>query len=287
MKFLVITGMSGAGKSSAMRALEDIGYYCVDNMPPALLPKFAEVCCHSTDKIERVALVIDLRGGDMFNELFDSLNELKEKGTDYEILFLDSKDETLVKRYKETRRSHPLAPLESVTIGIRKERELLSEVRSRAKYIIDTSSLKSGELRDEIHNICLGGKEYRGIVVNVISFGFKYGIPLDVDLVFDVRFLPNPFYVPELKHKTGMNKEVRDYVNSYSQTIEFENKLEDMIEFLIPHYVEEGKNQLIIAIGCTGGKHRSVTIAESLGKFLQDKNYRTIIQHRDYLKDKK
>lgn len=287
MKFLIITGMSGAGKSSAMRALEDIGYYCVDNMPPALLPKFADVCCHSSDKIERIALVIDLRGGDMFNELFDSLNELKEKGTDYEILFLDSKDETLVKRYKETRRSHPLAIGETIMNGIKKERELLSEVRSRAKYIIDTTSLKPGELRDEIHSICLVGRDYKGIVVNVISFGFKYGIPLDVDLVFDVRFLPNPFYVTELKQKTGMNKEVRDFVNSFPQTVEFEKKLEDMIEFLIPHYVEEGKNQLIIAIGCTGGKHRSVTIAEALGKFLQEKNYRVVIQHRDYLKERK
>lgn len=286
MKFLIITGMSGAGKSSAMRVLEDIGYYCVDNMPPALIPKFAEVCSHSSRNIERVALVIDLRGGDMFNELFDSLNELKEAKIEYEILFLDSTDETLVQRYKQTRRTHPLAIGEAITNGIRRERELLSEVRSRAKYIIDTTSLQTADLRDEIRAICLDEKDYKGIVINVISFGFKYGVPIDVDLLFDVRFLPNPYYVPELKQKTGMNKEVRDYVNSFKQTGAFVSKLEDMIEFLIPHYVEEGKHQLIIAVGCTGGKHRSVTIAESLGKFLQKKSYRVVIQHRDYLKER-
>ena len=285
MDFLIITGLSGAGKSNAIRVMEDSGYYCVDNLPPALMPAFAELC-KSGGKIEKVALVTDLRSGDMFSQLFESLNEIKEKGLEYEILFLDSSDETLVKRYKETRRSHPLAPEGSVLEGIRKERELLSEVRSRAKYIIDTSKLKPADLKDEMQQIFLKGKQYKGIVINVVSFGFKYGVPLDVDLVFDVRFLPNPFYVPELKHKTGTNEEVADYVFSFPQTREFVEKLDDMIEFLIPHYVEEGKNQLVIAIGCTGGKHRSVAIAESIYHFLLKMNHRVVIQHRDYMKEK-
>ena len=285
MKILIVTGMSGAGKSSAMRVLEDIGYYCVDNMPPALLPPFIEVC-QSTGKMDKIALVIDLRGGDLFNQLFESLNELEHTHVEYEIIFLDATDQSLVKRYKETRRSHPLAKGGTIMAGIRKERNLLSEVRNRAKYIIDTTSLKPSQLRDEMHSILMDDKEYKGLVVNVISLGFKNGIPLDVDLVFDVRFLPNPYYENALKHKTGMNKEVKDFVLNFKQTTQFLEKLEDMIEFLIPHYIEEGKNQLIIAIGCTGGKHRSVAIAEELGKFLKDANYRVAISHRDYMKDR-
>ena len=286
MKFLIITGMSGAGKSCAVKVMEDIGYYCVDNMPPVLLSPFAEVCSSSMGKIEKVAAVIDLRGGDLFNQLFDSLAKLKENGIDYDILFLDATDRSLVERYKQTRRSHPLAEGDTITEGIKKERELLSEVRSRARYIIDTTHLTTAQLKEEIQSIFLKGKEFKGIIANVISFGFKYGVPMDVDLVFDVRFLPNPYYIEELKPKTGMNKEVRDYVNSFPQTKEFETKLYDMIDFLIPHYIEEGKNQLIIAIGCTGGKHRSVTIAESLAKHLKDNNYRTVVSHRDYRREK-
>ncbi len=286
MKFVIITGMSGAGKSSAMKIMEDIGYYCVDNMPPVLLSPFAEVCSQSMGKIKNVAMVIDLRGGDLFNQLFESLGALEEKGIDYEIMFLDATDQSLVKRYKQTRRSHPLAPHDSITEGIKRERELLSEVRRNAKYIIDTTSLSAAQLKDEIQSIFVKGNSFKGIVINVVSFGFKYGVPMDVDLVFDVRFLPNPYYIESLRSKTGMNKEVRDYVNQFPQTKEFETKLFDMIDFLIPHYIEEGKNQLIIAIGCTGGKHRSVTIAESLKKHLSDSNYRTVISHRDYRRDK-
>ena len=285
MKILIVTGMSGAGKSSAIRVLEDIGYYCVDNMPPALLSPFIEVC-QSTGKMDKIALVIDLRGGDLFNQLFESLNELTQLKIEYEIIFLDATDQSLVKRYKETRRNHPLAEGGTIMAGIRKERNLLSEVRNRAKYIIDTTSLKPSQLRDEMHSILMDDKEYKGLVVNVISFGFKNGIPLDVDLVFDVRFLPNPYYENALKHKTGMNKEVQDFVMGFKQTRQFLEKLEDMIQFLIPHYIEEGKNQLIIAIGCTGGKHRSVTIVEEVGKFLKEANYRVAISHRDYLKDR-
>ncbi len=281
MEFVIITGMSGAGKSSAVKAMEDIGYYCVDNMPPVLLSPFAEVCSQSMGKIEKVAMVIDLRGGDLFNQLFDSLEELKQKGIEYKILFLDSTDQTLIKRYKQTRRSHPLAPQDAITEGIKKERKLLCEVRQRAEYIIDTTALGAAQLKEEIRSIFTNEMAFKGIVVNVISFGFKYGIPMDADLVYDVRFLPNPYYIENLRPKTGMNKEVRDYVRGFVQTREFETKLFDMMDFLIPHYIEEGKNQLIVAIGCTGGKHRSVTIAESLANHLKEKNYSTVISHRD------
>ncbi len=284
MDFLIITGMSGAGKSSAVRVLEDIGYYCVDNMPPALLSAFSQVLTSSTSKIEKIALVMDLRSGDMFAQLFDSLEGLTSHKIKYDILFLDANDSTLVKRYKESRRNHPLSsggvPLE----GINKERELLSEVRKRARFIIDTSSLSPAHFRDEILSLCLDNSSYKGIVIDVISFGFKHGLPIDVDLVFDVRFLPNPYYIDELRDKTGLDKEVSDYVFSFPQTETFLNKLTDMLSFLIPHYIEEGKNQLVIAIGCTGGKHRSVAITEAVSKHLADKNYRVITQHRDYTK---
>ena len=256
----------------------------VDNIPPALIPMVADICKQSSGKIENVALVSDLRGGDLFNQLFDSLNELQEKGFKYEIIFLDAADSKLVTRYKETRRNHPLSPQGTVLEGIVKERGLLSEVRSRAKYIIDTTKLKPSDLKDEIKKIALNQTEYKGIVINVVSFGFKYGIPIDSDLVLDVRFLPNPFYVPELKPKTGEDKEVRDYVFSYKQTGQFIEKLDDMIEFLIPHYVEEGKSQLVIAIGCTGGKHRSVAIANDVYAFIKKMGHKVVLQHRDYQK---
>ncbi len=281
MKFLIITGMSGAGKTSVIKVLEDIGYYCVDNMPPALLSPFADVCKRSSTAMKQVALVIDLRGGEMFNSLFDSLDDLAKIGVEYEILFLDSSDETLVKRYKETRRSHPLSGGDRLLEGILRERGLLSEVKKRADYVIDTTKLKTAQLRDEIYTISMGEVPFKNIVVNVMSFGFKYGIPTDADLLFDVRFLPNPFYIPELKPKTGLDKEVSDYVCSFEQTNVFIEKLNDMIEFLLPHYIEEGKHQLVIAIGCTGGKHRSVTVAEALKDFLLKKEYNVVTDHRD------
>lgn len=285
MKFFVITGMSGAGKSSAIKIMEDLGYYCVDNLPPALLAPFAELCVNSSGKLENIALVVDLRSGDMFSQLIDSLGELNKIGIEYEILFLDSSDSMLIKRYKESRRSHPLADGGMLLSGIQRERELLLEMRKLAKYLIDTTNLKSSQLRDEIHKICLDGKKFKGIVINILSFGFKYGIPPDVDLLFDVRFLPNPYYIEELKNKTGLDREVSDYVKGFSQTSEFVKKLNDMIEFLIPHYIEEGKHQLIIAIGCTGGKHRSITIAEELKNFLMQTDYQITINHRDELKN--
>ncbi len=284
MDFLIITGMSGAGKSSAIRALEDMGYYCVDNMPPALLSAFARVLTSSGGKIDKIALVIDLRSGDMFGQLFESLEELSKNSIKYDILFLDASDSTLVKRYKQNRRNHPLSSGGELLDSITKEREILSEVRSRAKFIIDTSKLSPAEFKDELASICTDNSSYKGIVIEVMSFGFKHGLPIDVDLVFDVRFLPNPYYIDDLREKTGLDSEVSNYVFSFSQTGIFLNKLNDMLDFLMGHYIEEGKNQLIIAIGCTGGKHRSVAIAEAVAKFLSDKNYRVIKNHRDYTK---
>lgn len=282
MNFLIVTGMSGAGKSCVKKFLEDIDYYCIDNMPPALMLPFATMCSRSDVKIDKIAFVTDLRGGNLFSELFTTLEAVKKAGFTYEILFLDASTKTLVQRYKETRRTHPFSNGDTITDGINKERALLSEVREIADNIIDTTSLSPSQLREELCSIYSKGNKYKGIVIDIISFGFKNGIPMDVDLVFDVRFLPNPFYIKELKHKSGLDKEVRDYVTSFPQTLEFEKKLQDMIDFLIPYYIEEGKNQLIISIGCTGGKHRSVTIAERLGEFLKNKNYRTVIEHRDY-----
>ena len=285
MKIVIISGMSGAGKSSAIKAMEDAGFYCVDNMPPKLIPAFAEVCGQSNGEIEKVGLVVDMRSGNMFNQLPDVLEKLRAKGVDYDILFLEASDEVLVSRYKQTRRSHPLAPDGGVSEGIAKERKLLESIRKSAEYIIDTSSLTTLQLKEEVNKIFLKGSEYKSMVIKIESFGFKHGIPYDADLVFDVRFLPNPFYIPELKAKTGLNHEVSSYVFSFKQTGVFVKQLEEMISFLIPHYMEEGKTELVIGIGCTGGKHRSVAIAEELYKYISKTDYRTVIKHRDYLKE--
>ena len=266
MKIVIVSGMSGAGKSSAIKAMEDAGFYCVDNMPPQLIPTFAEVCGQSNGEIEKVGLVVDMRSGNMFKQLPDVLEKLRAKNIDYDILFLEANDEVLVSRYKQTRRSHPLAPDGGVSEGIAQERELLRDVRKNAQYIIDTSSLTPLQLKEEVNKIFLKGSEYKSMVIKIESFGFKHGIPYDADLVFDVRFLPNPFYIPELKAKTGLNYEVSSYVFSFKQTEVFVKQLEEMISFLIPHYMEEGKTELVIGIGCTGGKHRSVAIAEELYK---------------------
>ena len=226
-----------------------------------------------------------MRSGAMFNEIFNTLDTLSNKNIDFEILFLEASDDSLISRYKQTRRSHPLSTDGGVTEGISKERELLAGVKDRADFIIDTSSLTQQELKEEVNKIFLMGSEYKSMVIKVESFGFKYGIPHDADLVFDVRFLPNPFYIQELKAKTGLNNEVRDYVFSFEQTKVFVEKLKEMISFLIPHYLEEGKTELVIGIGCTGGKHRSVAIAEDLFKHISKTDYRTVIKHRDYLKE--
>ena len=285
MKVVIVSGMSGAGKSSTIKAMEDAGFYCVDNMPPQLIPAFAEICRQSQGEIEKIALVVDMRSGALFGELFGALTTLTEKNVEYDILFLEANNEVLISRYKQTRRSHPLSPDGGVSEGIEKERALLAELRSRARYIVDTSSLTPLQLKEEINKIFMGGAEYKSMVIKVESFGFKNGIPNDADLVFDVRFLPNPFYIPELKAKTGLNREVYDYVFSFEQTRVFVEKLQEMVSLLIPHYMEEGKTELVIAIGCTGGKHRSVAIAETLFKFIDRTDYRTVIKHRDYMKE--
>ncbi len=285
MKIVIISGMSGAGKSGAVKAMEDAGFYCVDNMPPQLIPSFAEICNQAGGEIEKVALVVDMRSGVLFGELFGALESLSSKNVEYDILFLEANNKVLISRYKQTRRSHPLSLEGGVTEGIEKERVLLTELRSRAKYIVDTSSLTPLQLKEEINKIFLRGENYKSMVVKVESFGFKNGIPNDADLVFDVRFLPNPFYIPELKVKTGLSSDVKDYVFSFEQTRVFVEKLKEMISFLIPHYMEEGKTELVIAIGCTGGKHRSVAVAEELFKFIDKTDYRAVIRHRDYMKE--
>ena len=281
MEFVVITGMSGAGKSQAMKVMEDMGYYCMDNLPPALLPKFAELCQESIKPIDKVAVVVDIRGGEFFEHLFMGLDELAKMGIGYRILFLDSSDVVLIKRYKELRRPHPLTPDGSLISGIEKERVLLQEVKDRAGYIMDTSKLTLGMLREEMSNIFLEGGESRNISVSITSFGFKHGIILDGDLVFDVRFIPNPYYIPDLKMHSGQTEDVKSYVFKWPQTNIFISKVIDMLEYLIPHYVEEGKTQLVVGIGCTGGFHRSVAIAERIGNILKTNGHRVIIVHRD------
>ncbi|ERI94359.1 hypothetical protein HMPREF1982_00994 [Clostridiales bacterium oral taxon 876 str. F0540] len=286
MRFVIITGLSGAGKTQAIRCLEDLGFFCVDNLPATLIPKFAESCFQTDGKIDKIALVIDIRGGSFFDDLFESLNYLKQEGYMYEILFLDASDEVLVKRFKESRRKHPLAPDGRILNGITLERNRLKEVKDRSNNIIDTTKLATRELRDKLTAIYSEeGQIENELMITVLSFGFKYGIPVDSDLVFDVRFLPNPFYIPELKAFSGNDKEVKDYVFGFEETKTFVNKLEDMIEFLIPNYLREGKRQLIISIGCTGGRHRSVSIANEIYERLKANNHKINIDHRDINED--
>lgn len=281
MEFLVITGMSGAGKSQAMKVMEDMGYYCMDNLPPALLPNFAELCYESKKPIEKVAVVVDIRGGEFFHSLFKSLEHLTDKGIGYRILFLEASNNALIKRYKELRRPHPLKPEGSIIDGIMEERELLEEIKDRAYYIIDTSKLTIGMLKEELYNIFLEGGEKRKISILITSFGFKNGMLMDGDLIFDVRFLPNPYYIPELKEVSGQYDEVKNYVFKWPQTNIFVSKVVEMLEFLIPFYIDEGKTQLVVGIGCTGGFHRSVAIANKIGTILKSNGHRTIIGHRD------
>ncbi len=286
MKFLIVTGMSGSGKSGAVNVLEDIGYYCIDNIPPQLIPKFAEICINN-GQMQKVAIVTDIRGGELFFELDEGLNYLKSNNLDTSILFLDSSDEVLIKRYKETRRRHPLDEQShgSLQKAINTEREVLASVREHADYYIDTTDLSMAQLKETVYSLFLDNPN-ESMVVKVMSFGFKYGVSREADLVFDVRCLPNPFYIPELKQHTGLERCVRDYVLSFDQSKELEKKLKDMLDFLIPLYIHEGKSQLVIAFGCTGGKHRSVTFAETIYKHLVDKNMRCRISHRDINKDK-
>jgi UPF0042 nucleotide-binding protein len=282
MKFVIVTGLSGSGKSEAMRSLEDMGFYCVDNLPPTLITKFAELCYQSNGTVDKVALGIDIRGRKFFEKLHESLSFLKKEGYSYEILFLDCADQVLVKRYKMTRRSHPLSHNMDILDGIKQEREIMKRLKKDADYIIDTTNMKPKDLKDELSNLYLVGESNPKLTISILSFGFKHGIPIDADLVFDVRFLPNPYYIVELKEKTGEDEEVRTYVMNSKVSLEFYKKLKDMVDFLIPQYIEEGKNHLVISIGCTGGRHRSVTIANLLYDYLKESGYRVLKKHRDY-----
>lgn len=284
MKFIIITGLSGAGRTRALRCLEDMNFYCVDNLPPILVSKFAEMCAQSQGKLSNVALVVDMRSGEMFRALLGELSRMQEAGLPYEIVFLDATNDTLIRRYKETRRMHPLSPDARPIDGILKEREILAEIKACADHVIDTSDMEPQHLKKRMVDLFSDSTKSALMTVDVVSFGFKYGIPLDSDLVFDVRFLPNPFYVPTLKPKTGLDSEVRDFIMEYPQSRTFRDKLIDMVSFLIPQYIEEGKGNLVISVGCTGGKHRSVTMATFLANALEENGVSVNIHHRDILK---
>ena len=286
MRFVIVTGMSGAGRGTSLKILEDAGYFCLDNLPISLIGKFAELIYSSTSEISKVALGLDIRSGKTLDELTSTLEKLTMAGYKYEILFLDASDEVLVKRYKETRRNHPLAQEGRIIEGIVQERKKLLFLKKQADYIIDTSSLLTRELKQELDKIFVQNQDFKNLVITVLSFGFKYGIPNDSDLVFDVRFLPNPYYYEELRALSGNDKEVQDFVMGFEVSHRFLDKLIDMIQFLIPNYVLEGKNQLVISIGCTGGKHRSVTLANRLYERLRENaDYAVRIEHRDIEKD--
>lgn len=287
MELLIMTGMSGAGKSTAMKFMEDMGYFCIDNLPVPLIDKLVDFSYTAMQADNaKIAIGVDIRNGAVLTEVKNTLESLKEKQVKYEILFLDAEDEVLIKRYKETRRNHPLAGGERVEQGIRKERERLALLKDQATYILDTSRLLTRELKQELENIFIKEDKFQNLFVTILSFGFKYGIPSDSDIVMDVRFLPNPYYLEELRPKTGNDVEIQQFVMQSEESQEFINKLEDMVKFLIPNYIKEGKNQLVISIGCTGGKHRSVTLANELYKRLDgNAEYGLKIEHRDITKD--
>ena len=282
MRFLIVTGQSGAGKSRTASTLEDLGYYCVDNLPPELIQQFAEVCLATTGRFDRVALVSDVRAGQNFDGLINSLDALDAMGCEYSIVYVEAEPEVIIKRYKETRRSHPLSkdgtPLAEAVL---KEKQLLARVRERANFIINTTSLSTARLRSELIRLFEGDQPQHAMVVNIQSFGFKYGLPMDADLVFDVRFLPNPYYMAELRPKSGLMPEVRDFIFSYQQTQDYMQKLEDLLAFSLPLYFEEGKTALVIAVGCTGGRHRSVAVAKEIGEYVAKRGYPTVVNHRD------
>ena len=283
-RFVIVTGMSGGGKTQAYRYLEDLGFFCVDNLPPVFIPKFAELCEQSGGHIAKVVLVVDTRSREFFDTFLHVLEEMERDGVRYELLFMDASDAAIIRRYKETRRRHPMAPSSRLPEGIAKERAQLSQIREKATYIIDTSNLKKSELQSKIVRL-FGSAEGENFNVNVLSFGFKFGLPMDADLVLDVRFLPNPFYDEELKHKSGMVPEVGAYIEQSRVTKNFEKKLDDMLSFLIPEYVKEGKNQLVIAVGCTGGMHRSVFIAKHIYELVTKQGYQATLEHRDLMKN--
>ncbi len=282
VEFTVITGLSGAGKSEAIKCFEDMGYFCIDNLPPSLIPKMAELSLLPGSKVKKVALVSDVRGGSFFDALFEALRLLQGLGIDCQILFLEASDEALVKRFKETRRRHPLSQEGTIIDGIHEERKIMEQLRGQANIIIDTSDLAPFELKDKIRSTILRqDKETKGLMVTVLSFGYKYGVPLDVDVVMDVRFLPNPHYVDSLREFDGTDDSVRRFVLDREETKSFLKKFESLLAFLLPRYVGEGKTHLSVAVGCTGGTHRSVTLAEEVARFLKDKGYNVIVRHRD------
>ncbi|MDO5381906.1 MAG: RNase adapter RapZ [Eubacteriales bacterium] len=285
MKMVIVTGMSGAGKSTALNVLEDEGYYCVDNMPISLIPKFAELADAKEDGYTNIALGVDIRSGHALVELDSVLDEMTEKKYNYSILYLESSDEVLIKRFKETRRSHPLAKDGRVDKAICQEREQMRFLKERADVIVDTSQLLTRELRAELQKIIFGKHKFNNLFVTVLSFGFKYGIPADADLVFDVRFLPNPYYIDELKYLTGNDKPIQDFVMGSEEAKEFLTRIDGLIKFLLPNYVKEGKTSLVIAIGCTGGKHRSVTLANAIADIIKKTEYGCKVEHRDIEKD--
>ncbi len=282
MRFVVVTGMSGGGKKTALRMLEDVGFYCVDNLPVELIERFVELLASPGGEITKVALGVDVRANHGFEQVPEILGNLKKSGYPLEILYMEANDDTLIKRYKESRRMHPLSPDGRVEEGIRKERTILEKIKEKADYIMDSSKLLTRDLKEELDKIFVQDEGYNNLMITILSFGFKHGIPQDADLVFDVRFLPNPYYIEELKHYSGNDAPVHDYVMGFSEATEFLDKLDDMVSFLIPNYIKEGKYQLVIAIGCTGGKHRSVTLANELYDRLKGKKgYGIKITHRD------
>jgi RNase adapter protein RapZ len=284
-RLVIITGLSGAGKTQVSRHMEDLGYFCVDNLPPMFIPKFAELCTHSTGRVNKVALVVDTRSREFFDTLLHILDDMDEQGLTYEMLFMEATDSTIIRRYKESRRRHPMAPNSRISDGIARERDRLKLVRGRATHIIDTSDLQKSVLKEKIINWFGCRAEGDSMNITVLSFGFKFGMPLDADMVLDVRFLPNPFYIESLRQKSGAVPEVADYIAKWPVTKQFIEKLDDMIEFLVPNYVKEGKSQLVIAIGCTGGMHRSVFIAKRIFEILKKQGYAVNLEHRDLMKN--
>lgn len=287
MRFVIVSGVSGAGKSTALRMLEDAGYFCVDNLPIQLIKNFAQIAYDEEKKVDQVAIGIDIRSGDKLNLLAAQLEILEKEGFLFEVLFLDASNEALIKRFKETRRTHPLVQGGRVEEGIVLEREKIDFLKKKASFIIDTTNLLTRELKIELEKIFVLNQSYSNFIITLVSFGFKYGIPNDSDLVFDVRFLPNPYYIPELRPLTGNDRLIQDFVMSSEKAHAFLGKLEDLFEFLIPNYIREGKNQLVISIGCTGGKHRSVTLVNELNQSLRELPYSVKFEHRDIDKDTK
>lgn len=283
-RIIIVTGMSGSGKTQACRCLEDLGYFCVDNLPPVFIPKFVELCSHASSHVSKVVFVVDTRSREFFDTLLHVLEEMDKTDTEYEMLFMDASDDAIIRRYKETRRRHPMAPSARISDGVAKERARLEAVRAKATYLIDTSSLSKAELREKIKRL-FGKHEGAGMNISVLSFGFKFGMPMDADMVLDVRFLPNPFYVEEMRHKSGSVPEVAAYIAEKPVTQEFLKRLDNLVDFLVPQYVKEGKSQLVIAVGCTGGMHRSVFIAKHLFDMIAESGYTVNLEHRDLMKN--